>query len=175
MLALCCNRLLSGFARSGCKSLGGAVDDLAVLLDETLDEPMLLTLAACSSVDASLAQVVITVVANTAVEVVSVRHRLIAVVAEHLPSSTDSRWVSLTHQAAELVSKSGIHIGELVEERIAALAGCDRGSCSFIHLFSRGLGVCRFLSLRTWALSQESSSELQLLLGLSSTIELLIR
>ena len=72
LLALCCYWLLSGSARPRCKSFGCTVDDLAILLHETLDEPVLLALAACSSVDAGLAQVVITIVADTAVEVVGI-------------------------------------------------------------------------------------------------------
>jgi len=72
LLALCCNRLLRGSARPRCKSLGDAVDDLAILLDNTLDKPVLLALAACTTVDAGLAQIIIPVVADAAVEVVGV-------------------------------------------------------------------------------------------------------
>lgn len=72
LLALCYNRLLSGSARPRCKSLGDAVDDLAILLDDTLDKPVLLALAACTTVDTGLAKIIITVVADTAVEVVGV-------------------------------------------------------------------------------------------------------
>ena len=88
--------------------------------------------------------------------------------------------MSLTHQAAELFFKSGVHIGKLVEESITTLSGCELRSDSVVHFFSCcGFGVGSaagwFLSLRVRALGQESGSELQLLLGLSSTVELLVR
>lgn len=86
--------------------------------------------------------------------------------------------MSLTHQAAELFFKSRVHIGELIEERITTLTGCHGGCDSVVHVFSCGLGVGStagwLLSWRTRVLGQESGSELQLLLGLSSTIELFV-
>lgn len=69
----------------GCDALGGAVDDAAVL-DETLDHPVAASGAVDAVVYAGRAEIVITTVAYTAVEVL-VLHGLVAVVAVYDPRS----------------------------------------------------------------------------------------
>lgn len=68
-------------------SLSGAVNDLSVLHD-ALEKPMVLTLADNSIVDASLAEIKVTILASAAV-VVNIRDGSVAVVAvngEHADS-----------------------------------------------------------------------------------------
>ena len=69
----------------GCDALGGAVDDAAVL-DEALDHPVAASGAVDAVVYAGRAEIVITTVAYTAVEVL-VLHGLVAVVAVYHPRS----------------------------------------------------------------------------------------
>jgi hypothetical protein len=79
--------LLSGFGL-GANTLGGAVDDAAVL-DEALDHPVARAGAVNAGVDARLAQVVVAVVADAAV-VVLVFQGHVAVVSIHNPGGLGS-------------------------------------------------------------------------------------
>jgi len=71
--------------RLGCDSLGGAADNLTVL-HKPLDEPVALTRTVYTSVNASLAKIVVVVVADAAV-VMFVRHGLITCIAVDRPST----------------------------------------------------------------------------------------
>jgi hypothetical protein len=69
-----------GDPRLGTDGLGGAVDDDTVL-DQTLDEPVVISIACDALVDAVLAEIEITIVAGRAV-IVSIRDGLITAVAQ---------------------------------------------------------------------------------------------
>jgi hypothetical protein len=89
---------------AGRDTLSGAADDLAIL-DESLDEPVALTWAELATGDAALAQVVVTTIADVAVEM-GIRHCHIALVAIDRPGvavSGDSRsWLAATEDEVSL-------------------------------------------------------------------------
>lgn len=93
----------------GWNSLGGAVDDVTVLY-ETLHHPVAVSGTVDARVDASRTEVVVSIVADAAVEVLVV-HRVVAVVAVHNPGSTCCRWLGSERERGIVWS-----LGQLVEE-----------------------------------------------------------
>jgi hypothetical protein len=95
--------------------LSGAVDNMAIL-DETFDKPVALTWAMDTSIDALLAQIIVTIIADVAM-VVLVRHGLITVVAENGPRRADCwcRWRLWCFHAQSKLALVG-DICELIKE-----------------------------------------------------------
>jgi len=119
---------LRELARPRSDSLGSAVDDLTVL-DETLDEPVLFTKTAHTRLDAVVAQIVVTIVTDAAVEM-RIRHGLVAAIAEHLPDTSSGSTVRL-HKTAELLLKRGVFLCKLFKECSTVVrAGCSGHSAA---------------------------------------------
>jgi hypothetical protein len=109
--------------------LRSTVDDLTIA-DKALDEPMVITRAVNAILDTSLAQIVVSIIADVAM-VVFTGHRPIAFIAEHGPRAVSRGLLWFLHAERELAVTR--NVGQFCEEAFMIQSSGDPLLCSWLR------------------------------------------